>query len=221
MKNESNRKTNGLRNAMNTLPPGYSQQAVVDPAQNPGSMVIAILAGIVLLFTTSWLLVQFTDSLRPGALAGIRLGDILATADNGYALNVPFGLIRDFVLALILVLIIHELVHGLFYWWLSGRRPRFGLHGAFLYAAAPEGVYFARNRFLIVGVAPLLCLTLLGLPLILIAPAPLVPILLFFLTFNAAGSAGDMLIMGRLLSFSADTVMEDSDTAIIVYGPGK
>jgi len=219
MKNESNRKTNGPRNAMNTLPPGYSQQAVVDPSQNRSFVVIAVLAGIVLLVIMGWLLVQFTNSLRPGALGGIGLGDILTTADNGYALNVPFGLIRDFVLALILVLIIHELVHGLFYWWLSGKRPKFGLHGAFPYAAAPEGVYFPRNWFLIVGVAPLLCLTLLGLPLILIAPAPLVPILLFFVTFNAAGSAGDMLIMVGLLSFSADTVMEDSDTAIIVYGP--
>ncbi len=221
MKTDTNKRTNGMPRAMSTLPPGYSQQAVVDPSQSLGSVVAATLAGIVLLVTTGWLLVQFTNSLRPETLAVIRLGDILTPTPTGYTFSIPFALIRDFVIALILVLIIHELVHGLFYWWLSGKRPKFGLHGAFLYAAAPEGVYFRRNWFLIVGIAPLLCLTLLGLPLMLIAPAPLVPILLFFLTFNAAGSAGDMLILIQLLSFSADTVMEDSGTAIIVYGPAK
>lgn len=221
MKNEPSRKTNGLRNAMNTLPPGYSQQAVVSLSQSLGFVVAATLAGIVLLVATGWLLVQFTNSLRPEALAGIGLGDIMTPADNGFAINLPLGLIRDFVLAVILSLVIHELVHGLFFWLFSGRRPGFGVRGLLLYAAAPEGVYFPRNQYLIVGIAPLLCLTLLGLLLIPIAPAALVPILLFFVWFNVAGSAGDVLVVIWLLSFSADTVMEDSGTTTIVYGPGE
>lgn len=221
MKTQLNEKTNSVPKGMGTLPPGYTQQAVVDPSQSPRAVVIAILVGVVLLVTSGWLLAHLTNILRPETIAYIRFGDILTTTPTGYTLDIPSVLLRDVVIALILVLIIHELAHGLFYWSLSGRRPRFGRHGPFLYAAAPRGVFFPRNSFLIVGIAPLLCLTPLGVPLILIAPAPLVPGLLFFVTFNAAGSAADILTTIWLLSFSADAIMEDKDTAVVVYGPAK
>ncbi len=119
------------------------------------------------------------------------------------------------------MLIIHELVHGLFYWLLSGKRPKFGFHGLFPYAAAPFGVYFPRNRFLTIGLAPLMLLTAIGLLLIAIAPIPLVPFLLFFVVFNAAGAAGDAIMALQLMSFSSDTVMEDNDAGVAIYGPKR
>jgi hypothetical protein len=205
--------------AMTTLPPGYTQQTVFNPLRNWKLFAAAIVSGIVLLITTGWLLVQFIDTLRPDALAGIRFSDMLTTTANGTAFNLPFGLIRDFVIAIFLVLLTHELVHGLFYWLFAGKRPRFGIQGIAPYAAAPPGIYFPRNQVLIVGLAPLLLLTLFGIPLLLIVPVQVVPILLFFVALNASGSTMDLLMVISLLSFSADTLMEDRDMKSIIYAP--
>jgi hypothetical protein len=38
---------------------------------------------------------------------------------------------------------------------------------------------------------------------------------------NAGGSAGDLLMIIWLLSFSANTVVEDNDTGVTIYGPEK
>jgi hypothetical protein len=206
--------------ALTTLPPGYTQQTVFNsPLRNWKLLAAAIVSGIVLLITTGWLLVQLIDTLRPEALAGIRFSDMLTTTANGTAFNLPFSLIRDFVIATGLVLIIHELVHGLFFWLFSGKRPRFGIKGIAPYAAAPPGVYFPRNQVLVVGLAPLLLLTLVGILLMLIVPVQVVPILLFFVALNASGSTMDLLMVISLLSFSADTLVENRDMKSIIYHP--
>jgi hypothetical protein len=207
--------------AMTTLPSTYSQQAVLDFSKNSKLIVSVIVAGIVLLITACWLLVQFIDILRPTALDGMRFRDILTATPTGISFNIPSVLVRDFVIALVFVLIIHELVHGLFYWWLSGKRPKFGLRGLLPYTVAPVGVFFPRNHFLAVGIAPLVLLTLVGLLLMVIVPVHIVPILLFFVALNVGGAAGDLLMVILLLSFPSDTVMEDNDTGLTIYGPGK
>lgn len=202
------------------LPSNYRQQATLDPSKSRKFVVGAIVSGIVLLIAVGWLLVQFTNFLRPAVLDNMRFRDILTiTPDGNPSIMLPFQLIVDGVIALVLVLLIHELVHGLFYWWFAGKRPIFGIRGLLPYTAAPSGVYFPRNQFLVVGMAPLVLLTLVGLLLIVIAPVVVVPIILLFVAFNAGGAAGDLLMSASLLSYSPDALMHDSDTGVIVYGP--
>jgi hypothetical protein len=64
-------------------------------------------------------------------------------------------------------------------------------------------------------------LTAVGLLLILILPVPALSILCLFIASNAAGAAGDLLIARRLLSFPAETLMQDQDTGVVVYGPAR
>ena len=85
--------------------------------------------------------------------------------------------------------------------------------------AAPAEFYFPRNQYLVVGIAPLVLLTLAGLLLVTIVPVVVVPILILFVAFNAAGAAGDLLMAARLLSYPPDTLMQDNDSGVIVYGP--
>ncbi len=205
--------------AITVLPPNYRQRAILEPSKR--FIVSAVIAGTVLLIVFGWLLVQFIETFRPVALDGMRLDDILTPTPAGMAIEIPLEPIRDVVIALVLVLIIHEVVHGLFYFWFSGKSPRFGLHGPFPYAAAPEGVYFYRNHFIIVGIAPLVLLTLVGLPLMMIVPEGLVPILLFFVAFNASGAAGDLLMTVQLLTYSSETILDDAGATVNVYGPAK
>lgn len=201
------------------LPSGYSKYTTLEPSKSPKFVIGAVAAGILLLLVVGWLLVLFANALRPTALDGMRLRDLLSSTSAGLSLVIPPALFRNFALALIAVTILHELVHGLFYWLFSGHRPKFGFQGLFPYAAAPSGVYFARNQFLVVGLSPLVLLTAVGLLLMLIVPIGLVPLLLFFVAFNASGAAGDLIMVIQLMTFSSDTLMEDNDSGVSIYGP--
>jgi len=208
--------------ATTTLPANYRHQATVDLSKSRKAVAGAIVSGIVLLLAAGWLLLRFTDFFRPSALEGTLLRGILTTTPDGNtSVTLPFPLILGCVVAFLLVMLVHELVHGLFYWWFAGQRPKFGLKGPYVYVAAPPEVYFPRDQYLIVGVAPFVLLTLLGWLLITIAPAVALPTLIFFVAFNAAGAAGDLLMSACLLSYSSDTLMQDHGTSVIVYGPER
>lgn len=182
-------------------------------------MIYAIVTGIALLLFFGWLFVLVANTLRPTALEGLRLRDLFVTTNTGTSFAVSTALLRNFGIALIAVLIVHELVHGLFYWLLSGKRPKFGFQGLLPYVAAPIGVYFLKKQFLTIGLAPLVLLTAAGLLLLVIVPIALVPLLFFFVAFNAAGAAGDLIIAIQLMSYSSDTLMEDNDAGLTIYGP--
>ena len=203
--------------ATTTLPANYRRQASLDLSKSSKAVVGAIVSGIVLLITVGWSFLQFTNLVRPTALDAMGFHDLLTITPNGGAsITIPFQVP---LIALVLVMLIHELVHGLFYWWFAGQRPTFGIKGLGVYVAAPSEVYFPRNQYLVVGIAPLVLLTLVGLLLVTIVPVALVPILILFVAFNAAGAAGDLLMVARLLSYSPDTLMQDNDSGVIVYGP--
>jgi len=202
------------------LPTNYRRQATIDLSKSRKTIVGAIVSGIVLLITVGWLLVQLTSLFRPTALEGLRFRDIQTiTPDGGTSITIPFQLIVDFIVAFVLVMPIHELVHGVFFWQYAGKRPTFGIKGLFVYVAAPSEVYFPRNQYLVVGIAPLVLLTLVGLLLMVIVPVVVVPILMLFIAFNAAGAAGDLQMAAWLLSYSPDTLMQDNGSGVIVYGP--
>ncbi len=206
--------------ATTALPPGYRQEATLEPLSNRAFLAGTAVSAIALFIGVGFLLVRFADFLRPAALDGMRLRDLLITRPGGQpSLVLPFRLLADAAIAQVLVVVAHELVHGLFIWWFARRRPRFGIKGLLPYAAAPAGVYFPRNQFLAVGIAPLVLLTSVGLLLMVVAPAGVVPILLMFCAMNVSGAAGDLLIVAWLLSCASDTLMEDRDTGMIVYGP--
>ena len=199
------------------LPPGYQRLDTIDLSRSRKALVGAIILGIGLLLSVGWLLVQAVRLLRPAALDGIRYRTVLGLSEDGaFSLNLP---LLDFLAAMVLVLLLHELVHGLAYWWFARRRPRFGVAGLLPYAAAPPGVYFPRKQYLAVGLAPLLLLTGAGLLLLLVAPVAALSVLTLFIALNAAGAAGDLVLVARLRSFAPDTLMEDAGAGTVVYGP--
>jgi hypothetical protein len=205
--------------ANTSLPSNYSKYTILEPSKNPKFVICAIVTGIALLLFFGWLFVLVANTIRPTALDGLRLRDLFVTTNTGTSFAVSTALLRNFSIALIAVLIVHELVHGLFYWLLSGKHPKFGIQGLLPYVAAPIGVYFLKKQFLTIGLAPLVLLTAAGLLLLVIVPIALVPILFFFVAFNAAGAAGDLIIAIQLMSFSSDTLMEDNDAGLTIYGP--
>jgi hypothetical protein len=120
------------------------------------------------------------------------------------------------VLVLAVMLVMHELAHGLLFWIFTRQRPRFGLRLAYAYAAAPDW-FLPRNHYLPVALAPLALLSLAGLLVLPFMPAGWLLLWWFFLTGNASGAVGDLYVAGWLLRQSPTVLVKDYGDRIDVF----
>ncbi len=119
------------------------------------------------------------------------------------------------ILAYLLVLALHEGVHGLVFALLGGR-PVFGTKLPFaLYCGAPNQL-FTRNAYLVVGLGPLALISLAGIALILLAPG-FAPFVQLGLIGNFSGAAGDLWAARVLLSQPPTALVQDTATGFEVY----
>ena len=195
--------------AISLLPSNYRLARTIDLRKEPLLMLWLNLIGFGLLLLFAWLFFALAVRLQPSA--GLSLS---------FHIRLPSGLVT--VLAVLLafaaVLLLHELVHGAFFWLITHSRPRFGLQPAYAFAAAPDW-YIPRNPYLIVGLAPLILITLLGVVALPWLPAALLLPWIFALALNAAGSIGDVYIIGWLLTRPAAALVNDHGDCIHIYLP--
>ncbi|MFT8401194.1 MAG: DUF3267 domain-containing protein [Lentilactobacillus diolivorans] len=113
-------------------------------------------------------------------------------------------------------LIIHELIHGLFYklFHPSGH-VKYGFKGGMLYATNP-GTLYPRWQFMIIGIMPLLLITgilwLLSLVNILSGPE-----FVLIAAIHASGCVGDLYLESVLIFSPIGAVVEDTSNGIDVY----
>lgn len=119
------------------------------------------------------------------------------------------------VVASIVVLPLHEGLHGLaFSLW--GGKPHYGAKLPFALYCGAKNQLFHRNEYLVVGLAPLVVITLAGIIFILLAPALASYVLLGLIT-NFSGAAGDIWVAMRLLRQPRDVLVEDTETGYRVW----
>ncbi len=119
------------------------------------------------------------------------------------------------ILAYLVVLALHEGLHGLVFALLGGR-PVFGAKLPFaLYCGAPNQL-FTRNAYLAVGLAPLVLISLAGIVLILLAPG-LAPYVQLALIGNCSGAAGDLWAVRVLLQQPPTGLVQDTATGFELY----
>ncbi|MBA2285070.1 MAG: DUF3267 domain-containing protein [Ktedonobacteraceae bacterium] len=114
------------------------------------------------------------------------------------------------VLAYIVVLPIHELIHGLVisFW---GGKPYYGAKLPFALFCGARNQIFRRSHYLVIALAPLVVLTLAGVVFLLIAPA-LASYVFLGLVGNFSGAAGDIYSAARILKQPTGTLIEDTET---------
>jgi Putative zincin peptidase len=129
----------------------------------------------------------------------------------------------QFVLVLaggLLTLVLHELGHGL-------AMSAFGAHARFgvlwtrlmVYATAP-GHAFPRSAYIVVGLTPLVSLSLLALlGMILLAGTPWVTLLVFCAAANAAGASGDLWILSVVLRYPPSARLIDERDGVRILLP--
>ena len=116
------------------------------------------------------------------------------------------------------MILVHEGLHGLFFWIFTGTRPRFAFKLYYAYASAP-GWFIPRWQYFFISLAPLLGITFFAVLGVLHLPAVFLLPLYLLVIFNSSGAVGDLWVTGRLISAPSGTMIRDFGDAIEFYRP--
>ncbi len=182
---------------------GYAPRGTLNLAKNKRALIGLTLAILPLFALSGWLFLRLALLVRSDqATRDTLTGVVTRLPDHGLAVTVTPPWLLAFAVARLLLPLLHEAVHGAAFWFITRERPTFAYKVLYAHAAAP-----------------IVALTLGGLALLPVIPAGLVPALVGFLTFNAAGAVGDLAVVGWLAVRSATTLVRDEGDAITLYSP--
>lgn len=155
-------------------------------------------------------------------IAALVLWKIVAVLRPDFVLQIPSDLTGGLwwllmaLLIIFITMILHELVHGFFFWLFTKEKPQFGIGPGYAYAAAPDW-YFPKGRYLVIGLSPLVVLTVLGLATIALVPAGWVAVVFLAIVFNAGGAVGDLYICMRIGGEAHNVWIKDKGDGFEVY----
>lgn len=115
-----------------------------------------------------------------------------------------------------LMVFLHEGIHGLFFWIYTKEKPRFGFKLVYAFAGAP-GWYFAKWPYMVIGISPLVLITIIGFLFLIFVPAGWILPIMLFITLNAGGAAGDIYTVFWLLPQPGNTLVHDSGERVKIF----
>ena len=190
--------------ARETLPEGYAEILSVDLQKDKRLALWVNLAGVVIMVAMGVAMCFF----KPLTL----LADVSENFPLSFLLR--FGVL---MLGMLLYVLLHEAVHGVFMKAYGARHLRFGFTGLYAYAGAPA-TYFTKGAYLVIALAPVV---LWG--IVLGVLNPLVPdgwfwVVYLIQIFNVSGAVGDFYVTLRFLRLPRDLLVCDTGVSMIVYG---
>ena len=200
-----------MKASTKTLPEGYQPTKEINLAKDKVLAIALNVAGIILFLVVFGGLGWLVNRVRPGLL-----GDTLT-------INIGIELLWGLLALLGLTfgnLVVHELIHGLFFWLFTGSRPTFGLRLTYAYAAAPSW-YIPRSNYRIIGLAPLVIIGLVCLLLIAVAPVGWIVPLALVIALNTSGAVGDLLVVAVVNRSAKDCLINDRGDGVIIYEKSK
>ncbi|MBE9141327.1 DUF3267 domain-containing protein [Nodosilinea sp. LEGE 07088] len=207
---------------LSQLPPNYRRHSTLNLLRKPVLLLVLILIGIILLLGSGWAILKLTLLIRPEAAAVLLPYTVLDIhSGGGFFITVSLVWVVGAGLAIPITVIIHEAIHGLCFWSVTRRMPRFGWRGVVAYTTTPTELYILRNPYLWITLAPLVILTVSGLVLLWRSPLSALATLICIVAFNASGSVGDIAVALWLLQKPTQTLIVDKGEVITAYVPGS
>jgi hypothetical protein len=188
-----------------TLPVNYVLAWDLNLKHNTRLNIILQIVGVAWMALAGWLLTSYVMWLRP---------DFAEAFKKGFQIELSGMLLL--LAVLVIALLIHELVHGLFFWLFAGQRPEFGIGPGYAFAAMPDWFY-PKYKYLAVGLSPLLVITCLGLLASAFVPLAWLGLLLSAIIFNAGGAIGDIYVCWRIARESKQVWVKDTGDGFQVY----
>jgi hypothetical protein len=131
--------------------------------------------------------------------------------------QLPIPLWLGAVVTFILILPIHELLHGIAIQFV-GHHARYGmdLSKGVLYATADQAL-FRRNEYIFVALAPFIGITLAGMALLIVVPSSLTIYISLAIVLNAGGAIGDLWTVFIILHYPSSALVRDEGDGFRVY----
>jgi hypothetical protein len=191
-----------LSNSTKTLPEGYVQSDEINLKKNKRLAIVLNIVAFPVAVLSFFLLSGFAVWVRPG----LTSTSITMTVGE---LAVLLGLV-------LMLLTIHELIHGVFFWVFTRSRPVFALRLFYAYAGAPDW-YIPTRQYAFAAVGPLAVIGAVGLLLVLLVPESWVMFIVILVALNTGGSMGDLLILTRISKASPTCLANDAGDVITFY----
>ncbi|NLI54685.1 MAG: DUF3267 domain-containing protein [Clostridiales bacterium] len=119
------------------------------------------------------------------------------------------------LIGILLYMVLHEVVHGVFMKAFSGRKPRYGYTG--FYAYAGSDALFDRTQYMIIAFAPVVILGL----LLAVLTAAFYEAAFWYLYIiqivNLSGAAGDLYVGCLIARAHSDVMVRDTGTDMSFY----
>lgn len=126
--------------------------------------------------------------------------------------------INKLILTLSLValyMILHELTHGLFIWFISKHKPSFGFH--FPYLITGSNNYYNKRSFIVILLAPVVIFGIVLILCLLITPQTLFLSLYIVIGLNFAGSSGDYVQAYMIKRLPSNVLIKDDGKNTTYY----
>ena len=199
--------------ATRTLPEGYRESDALDFRTNRRQLLVSYGLRLVGLLVFVPLFGALSAALHPELQrAPLMLVDI-SLPGLGESFSILFV-----ALDVVIVLWLHELVHGAAFRLAGARGVRIGVRGLVIYAAAPE-CYVRRNAMIANALAPVIVLSLLGLLLLATLPISALSWVFIPVVINAAAAGGDFQFLFWLRATPREALVLDRGDVIVSYVP--
>lgn len=186
------------------LPAGFKSAGRLDMKKNWALQIGLNVLGLVLIALTQIVCLALIRWLRPQA------GAQMFVVDNVLVFTaVLIGLLAVMV-------VVHELIHGVFFYLFSREKPHFGFRGSYAFASAPNW-YFARRAYTLVALAPVVLLSLPGLAALLLGPGAWLLGASLYLSINVGSSVGDLAVVAWMYFLRRDVYARDEGDAVTLF----
>ena len=186
------------------LPDGYVQSGEINLKKDKRLSILLNIGAFIIFIPMFYLLSGFIALVRP---------DI-----TNFSVTITIGKVFSAIGLVVFVLIIHEIIHGLFFWIFSHGRPVFALRPLYAYAGAPTW-FFPKRQYAITALGPLIIIGAVGLLLLLLAPISWMLMIALLVALNTSGAIGDVFVFFRLLKCSPTSFANDTGEVVTFFEP--
>jgi hypothetical protein len=191
------------------VPPDWEPVYYLNVTEPRRKLLLLNIAALIMVFVGWFALGIFRAWYERISPPGLPLDFTVSTA----------GEIVFLIGAVILLLPLHEWLHGVSM-QLLGVQPRYGWKlTRLVFFATADGALFRRNAFLIMALAPLIGITLLGMLALLTLPSALAQWAAPLTAANIGASLGDMLMAAIALRYPSNIYVRDEEDAIRIFAP--
>jgi len=184
------------------LPDGYVQSGEINLKKDKRLSILLNIGAFIIFIPMFYLLSGFIALVRP---------DI-----TNFSVTITIGKVFSAIGLVVFVLIIHEIIHGLFFWIFSHGRPVFALRPLYAYAGAPTW-FFPKRQYAITALGPLIIIGAVGLLLLLLAPISWMLMIALLVALNTSGAIGDVFVFFRLLKCSPTSFANDTGEVVTFF----